>query len=394
MSLYRLLPHRLVTWAFLFFTTVQLYWLAIKYLLVELHRKLSRRLGHLNNFDDHLGIPEHLPNGYVALVTGGNRGIGLSVATELYRKGATVVVTTYGLNEAERDELAEQIRLSKKSQKENCGIKDKEPEILIYEIDHRDLSSVVRFADFFNSRFPRLHLLVNNAGVMYVPTLSYTEDGFETHYQVNYLAHVLLTWLLLPALGRTGFGGDSSRASRIVNVSSSTHYARDLFLKDLQSRVSPYSPYHAYAQSKLAILMYTYWMDDWLRQLAQQEPNHGLNILVNALHPGVVNTDLYENVWWVRRFPLSARLLFRSPEDGAQTVLYAALSREVVSGGAYFEDCRKVRSSRFSYRLSIQRRLAEATASQLNPLIEKVNRERKCSQVPLMFTPPSLVLPK
>ncbi|XP_017491785.1 PREDICTED: dehydrogenase/reductase SDR family member on chromosome X-like, partial [Rhagoletis zephyria] len=249
---------------------------------------------------------------YVAVVTGGSRGIGLSVATELYRRGATVVVTAHGLTPPEREQLAERIRNGEKltaekdcgdddsCDKENDDKLDDEDRLHIYQIDLRDLGAVCRFAEHLTDRFGgRLSLLVNNAGVMYVP-LAYTEDGFEEHYQVNYLAHALLTWLLLPALQRGGgssYTGPSKHThpSRIVNVSSSTHYARDLFLEDLQSRASPYSPYHAYAQSKLAILMHTYWLAEWLKEHENQEDNPP-SVLVNTLHPGVVNTALYENV--------------------------------------------------------------------------------------------------
>lgn len=199
----------------------------------------------------------------------------------------------------------------------------------------------------------------------------YTVDGFEWHYQINYLSHTLLTWLLLPALKRA----NKSQPARIVNVSSSTHYARDLFLKDLQSRNSPYSPFHAYAQSKLCILMFTYYMANWLNDRKEE-----YNVLVNTLHPGVVNTHLYENVWWVKRYPKLAQLLFRPPEEGAETVLYAALSTQVESSGHYFEDCRHVRSSRFSYRKSIQARLADITAQQLNPIIDQINSKTRRNQ--------------
>ena len=204
---------------------------------------------------------------------------------------------------------------------------------------------------------------------MYVDQ-AYTVDGFEMHYQINYLSHTLLTWLLLPALNRA----NKSSPSRIVNVSSSTHYARDLFLEDLQSLDSPYSPFHAYAQSKLCVLMLTYYLADWLSNHKDQ-----YHVLVNTLHPGVVNTRLYQNVWWVKRFPKAAELLFRSPEEGAETVLYVALSTEIESSGHYFEDCRRVRSSRFSYRKSIQARLAEITAQQLDPIIDKVNKSQSKS---------------
>lgn len=367
-TLYSYLPHLLVKWIFFVFTTVQLYWLGIKYLLVELHRRFSSNVRKLRPDDP--DIRNDLRN-YVAIVTGGSMGIGLNVAKELYRRGCIVVITAFEFHsKEERHQFATNICESV-VELVNGG------SVHVYDIDLRDLSSVCDFVTYFNDHFDHLDILINNAGVMYVKQ-TYTVDGFEWHYQVNYLSHVLLTWLLMPALNRA----NKEKPARIVNVSSSTHYARDLFVKDLQSLNSPYSPFHAYAQSKLCVLMFTYYLADWLAERTEQ-----YHILVNTLHPGVANTALYQNVWWVNRFPCLAKFLFRSPEEGAETVLYAALSSEIKSSGHYFEDCRKIRSSRYSYRKSIQASLAEITAKQLNPIIEQLNRQRvkNICQLPLMF---------
>ena len=367
-TLYRYLPHMLVKWVFFVFTTVQLYWLGTKYLLVEFHRKFSNSVRKLSpNEPD---IPNEL-HGHIAVVTGGSMGIGFNVAKELYRRGCTVVVTAFNLTKDERRKVADKIRQTRYKKIPGGTVH-------VFDIDLRDLSSVCHFVDQFNAQFSHLDILVNNAGVMYVDQ-AYTVDGFEWHYQINYLSHALLTWLMLPALNRAG----KLKPSRIVNVSSSTHYARDLFLKDLQSKNSPYSPFHAYAQSKLCVLMLTYYLAEWIADRKDQ-----YNVLVNTLHPGVVNTHLYQNVWWVKRFPKVAQIMFRPAEEGAETVLYAALSTEVESSGHYFEDCRRIRSSRFSYRKSIQMRLAKITAHQLDPIIEKLNSKVKShdNRIAPMFT--------
>jgi len=366
-TLYRWLPRALVEWAFFLITIVQLYWLGTKYLLVELHRKLSSSVRKLSAEEP--DIPNDLTN-YVALITGGSSGIGLSLATELFRRGCTVVISAFGLTQTEQHQIVNQIRQS--ANKSVSG-----GSVYIFDIDLRELASVCIFVQRFRTQFDHLDLLVNNAGVMYVDQ-GYTVDGFELHYQINYLSHALLTWLLLPSLNRAA----KHKPARIVNVSSSTHFARDLFLSDLQSQKSPYSPLHSYAQSKLCVLMFTYYLADWLSDHQNQ-----YNVIVNTLHPGVVNTKLYQHVWWVNRFPKVAQLLFRPPEEGAETVLYAALSTQVASSGHYYEDCRAIRSSRFSYRKSEQARLAEITAKQLLPTINTMNRSlTTADRISPMFT--------
>lgn len=153
-TLYRYLPHLLVEWIFFFFTAVQLYWLGTKYLLVELHRKLSssvRRLSH--NEPD---IPNNLPDHSIAIVTG-HTGIGLNVATELYRRGCTVVITSYGIDKDERLKLAHTIRLSR--DKETSG-----GDVHVFNIDLSELTSVCHFVEKFNEQFKYLNILVNNAG--------------------------------------------------------------------------------------------------------------------------------------------------------------------------------------------------------------------------------------
>ena len=364
--LYRWLPQGFVERLFVVYTFIQLYWLGVKYLLVELHRYLSTSVRILTPNDP--DIPNDLQD-YIAIVTGGTQGIGLCVARDFVRRGCTVVVTAFDLTPTEQDKV---IKLIQDDHQRGS--------IHVFDIDLRDISSVCSFVNRFYSKFDRLDILVNNAAVMYVPQ-NYTKDGFEYHYQINYLSHTLLIWLLMPALNRAG----KKKPARIVNVSSSTHFARDLFLDDLQVRSSPYSRFHSYAQSKLCVLMNTYFLANWL----SKEPNNQqYHILVNAIHPGVVNTPLYQNVWIVRRYPLIGRLLFRSVEEGAETVIYAALSSEVETSGNYYEDCRSIRSSRFSYRKTMQTRLASITAEQLNPIIERFNRQRSPQQpfIPVMYT--------
>lgn len=207
-------------------------------------------------------------------------------------------------------------------------------------------------------------------GVMFVP-FELTQDNFESHFQINYLSHCLITWSLLPILNETG--RKSNKVSRIVNVASSTHYARNINFNDLQGH-EMYSRYHAYAQSKLALIMFTYKLHHYLTSKLI-----GSNfdwITVNCLHPGVVLTNLYCHVDWVTRFPLIASLFFRRVEEGPETVLFTAISSELDDvGGKYLEDCSIIKSSKQSYDQNCQNELWDKTFNYLQPYIEKLNLE-------------------
>lgn len=399
--LYKVLPHRLIDLIFTVYTAIQLYILGAIYVVKEINRKFSssvRKLGP--NEPD---IPNDCTN-LVAIVTGGSRGIGLSVAKDLYDRGATVIVTSSSNSEEERDKLAQLIRTNvDKEEDEQCRrrrrmIRSSHSQhhrqhngtVHVWEIDFRRLSSVCDFVSRFNRHYDSLDLLINNAGVMFV-NKSYTIDGFESHYQINYLSHALLTWLLMPALDRSKTNSNSGNGggggARVVNVSSSTHYPRCLFIDDLQSLETPYSPFHAYAQSKLCQVMLTYYISDWLNGVANDHDRtrKRFRVLVNTLHPGVAKTGLYQHVWWVKIFPRIARLLFRTAEEGAETVIYVGLSNEVNTGGYYYEDCSPLRSSSFSLDKSIQKRLAELTRHQLSGVIDEYNRHNPQHKVTQMF---------
>lgn len=287
--LYQWLPTKLVDLVFTIFTAIQLYLLGARYVVKEIRRKLSSKVRKLSSNEP--DIPNDL-SGYVAIITGGSRGIGLSVAKDLYRRGATVIVTSSAKSEDERVRVEQEIR---DSTEKPVG------EAFVWPIDFRDMSTVCDFVVRFNQKFSSLDILINNAGVMFVDR-NLTPDGYESHYQINYLSHFLITWLLLPALNRA----NKSTPARIVNVSSSTHYPRPIFIDDLQALRSPYSPFHAYSQSKLCQIMGTYYMSDWFKEQKDQ-----YRILVNTLHPGVAMTGLYQYVWWVRIFPKLAEILFR-----------------------------------------------------------------------------------
>ncbi|XP_063099012.1 dehydrogenase/reductase SDR family member on chromosome X isoform X2 [Cavia porcellus] len=218
----------------------------------------------------------------VAVVTGGTDGIGYSTAKQLAGLGMRVVIA--GNNS---DRGREAVR----------GIQEETPNAHV-EFLHCDLASmrcIRQFVQKFKSKGLPLHVLVNNAGVMMVPQRE-TEDGFEEHFGLNYLGHFLLTNLLLDSLRQAAAPG---RGSRVVTVSSATHYVARLNLEDLQGSTC-YSPHGAYAQSKLSLVLFSYH----LQRLLDAEGSH---VTANVVDPGVVDTNLYQHVFWGTR--LVQRLL-------------------------------------------------------------------------------------
>ncbi|KAF1371942.1 hypothetical protein PFLUV_G00275900 [Perca fluviatilis] len=274
-------------------------------------------------------------NGRVAIVTGGTRGIGFETAKHLAKLGMHVVIAGN-----EREEGAAAIP---RIQEEDCKGK-----VEFAFVDLTSLKSVRQFAQTFQNRGLPLHVLVNNAGTMMLPE-RWTEDGFEFHFALNYLGHFLLTNLLLDTLKRSGRQG---RCSRVVNMSSATHYAGVVHMDDLNSS-NCYSSLGAYAQSKLALVLFTYYLQE---QLAAG----GFPVTASAVDPGMVNTPLYDNLWSIAQAlkkPV-AKILFRTPAQGASISVYAAAASEMEGvGGCYLYNGHRKQSSDTSYDSELQAEL-------------------------------------
>ncbi|XP_069801462.1 polyprenol dehydrogenase isoform X2 [Dendropsophus ebraccatus] len=214
--------------------------------------------------------------------------------------------------------------------------------------DLASMKSVRRCVQNFKAKNLDLHVLVNNAGVMVVPE-ERTEDGFEQHFGINYLGHFLLTNLLLDTLRRSG---TKDFNARVVTVSSATHFAGQLNLDNLQSSHS-YSAHGAYSQSKLALVLFTYY----LQHLLTEEGSH---VTANVVDPGVVNTDLYKHVWYPVRFVkwMSGWLLLKSAEEGATTLIYTSVSPDLEGiGGCYIYNGERIKSADLSYNTELQKKL-------------------------------------
>src|SRR5512136_160405 len=264
----------------------------------------------------------------ICLITGGTNGIGKSTAQGLARMGATVVIV--GRNAQKTSQVVEEIRAASGNHTVDSLL--------------ADLSSqqeVRRLASDFKSKYPQLHVLLNNAGGTFT-TRQLSVDGIEMTFALNYLAYFLLTNLLLDTLR-------ASTPARIINTSSRSHARAQINFDDLQSR-SSYRGLRAYAQSKLAIVLFTY-------ELARRL--EGTGVTVNALHPGTVATNFAkENPG---ALSLSMRLFrpaFLSPERGAQTSIYLATSPEVEGvTGKYFVKQKAIPSSPASYDTATASRL-------------------------------------
>ncbi|KAL9913027.1 retinol dehydrogenase 13-like [Glossina fuscipes fuscipes] len=254
-------------------------------------------------------------DGKVIIVTGSNTGIGKETVRELAKRGAKVYMACRDMKKCE--EARQEIVLETRNKNVYCR-----------KCDLASMDSIHKFVDEFKKEQSHLDILINNAGVMRCPR-SITTDGFEMQLGVNHLGHFLLTNLLLDSLKK-------SAPSRIVVVSSLAHTRGEINLADLNSEIS-YDEGKAYNQSKLANVLFT-------RELAKRL--QGTGVTVNALHPGVVDTELFRHMSFFNSF--FASLIFRplvwpflkTPKFGAQTTLYAALDEDLHNvSGQYFSDC-------------------------------------------------------
>ena len=256
--------------------------------------------------------------GKTCLITGCNTGIGKETARDLSRRGAKVIMACRNLDLAEK--AAQDI---KKSSDSSSG------EIVIKKLDLANLASIRAFAEEINATEDRLDVLINNAGVMWIPQKTHTDDGFESTIGVNHLGHFLLTNLLLDKLR-------ASKPARIVNVSSRAHTRGRIDLTDLNFATKPWDPMKSYEQSKLANVLFS-------RQLTKLLDKD--EVSVYSLHPGVVRTDLgrhveekvgyFKFILWGLLWPFT-----KNPVQGAQTTIHCAVAEDVQGDtGLYYSDC-------------------------------------------------------
>ncbi len=236
--------------------------------------------------------------GKTSIVTGANSGIGEEVALALATMGATVVMVC---RDATKGETARKEIVARSG---NSMV-----ELMVTDLS--SLTSVRTLAQKFLEIHDKLHILVNNAGVIMGKRVG-TPDHLETTFEVNYLSHFLLTMLLLDVL-------KASAPSRIVNVTSSAHYRGKMDFDDLQEEKN-FGAMKSYCQSKLAQVLFTHEMAKKLE---------GTGVTVNAVHPGAVRTRWGDEAGALGIGIRIARPFMLSPEKGAQTPIFVATSPEV-----------------------------------------------------------------
>lgn len=247
----------------------------------------------------------------LAIVTGANTGLGFETVRYFAQKGMRVVMAC---------------RSEERARKARSDIEAEIPsaKISILALDLSDLASVQTFASRFRKKHKTLDVLVNNAGIMCTP-YARSVDGFESQMAANYFGHFLLTSLLLDLI-------PDRPESRVVTLSSIAHKQplRRIRFEDLHWEQG-YNKYQAYAQTKLACLMFT-------RELQQRLQVAGKRLLSLAAHPGVSETELVRTLrpWQVLLMRYSVGpLLFHSPRLAALPTVLAALSPDVEGGGYY-----------------------------------------------------------
>jgi len=266
--------------------------------------------------------------GKICIITGANSGIGKATAIGLAKMNATIIMMC---RNKERGEEA---------QKEIIELTgNKKVDLLLCDLSSQE--SISKFVSEFKSKYQKLHILINNAGVM-LSKRAISVDGLEMNFAVNYIAPFLLTNLLLDVLKK-------SAPSRIINVSSAAHRMAKMDFDDLQSEKRKYRLFKIYGVSKLALMLFSYELSRRLE---------GTSVTVNTIHPGVVNTNLgQDQSSFSKGF---AKLFFKKPEKGAETSIYLASSQEVEGiTGKYYAKKQQKQSSEESYNEDYAKRLWE-----------------------------------
>ncbi|XP_042207539.1 retinol dehydrogenase 13-like [Homarus americanus] len=252
--------------------------------------------------------------GKTVIITGTNTGIGRETALEMAKRRARVIMACRDLEKC-------------KEARKEIALESRNKYIYCQECDLASQESIRNFAKKINEKEERVDVLINNAGVMRCKK-SATKEGIELQLGTNHLGHFLLTNLLLDKI-------KASAPSRIINVSSVAHKRGKINFDDLNSEKT-YDEGDAYAQSKLANILFT-------RELAERLEGSG--VTCNALHPGIVFTDIgrhmsINNSWVAKVFLHPILWLFlKTPRQGAQTTIYLAVNEDLENvSGKYFSN--------------------------------------------------------
>lgn len=275
----------------------------------------------------------------IVLITGASSGIGLQTAKDLAAQGAQIVLAARS-----EDKLKEAV----------AEIKAATPgaNIKYYIADFSSQKSVRNLAENITRNYTKIDVLINNAGCV-VPDFQLTEDGLEKTIATNHFAYFILTNELLPLIQKSDY-------ARIINVASGSHYQGKIDFDSFKNEKS-YFIMKAYAQSKLANVLFTYELAERLK---------GTHVTVNCLHPGFVKTDIgnkktnwYSSFFW----SLGTMLGGISLQNGAKTSVYLASSPEVKGvTGKYFDKCKAVEPNKDAYDKSLRSELWQISENYAN----------------------------
>lgn len=239
----------------------------------------------------------------IAIITGANAGLGFQESKHLAELGFRVVMACRDLEKGME---------AKKEILKHCQT----AVIDVLELDLSSQKSVKLFADLVIQDYHQLDLLINNAGIMMTP-YKITADGYESQLATNYLGHFALTGYLLHLLKTT-------ENSRVVSLSSLAHKWSDIRFNNINFD-DAYDKKEAYGQSKLACLMFAYELERRLKV-------SGYTTISVAAHPGISNTNLFKSI--PKFLKWLSPIMGQPAKNGAQPVLYAALSKDL-NGGEY-----------------------------------------------------------
>lgn len=259
-------------------------------------------------------------DGKVAIVTGGNTGIGRQVAEDLAKRGAKVILACR--NEIEGETTAGELKK-----------KTKNDDIRCMKCDLASFKSIQSFVDAFKKKEEELHILVNNAGVMMCP-FELTEDKYEQQLQVNYLGHVLLTHLLFDTMKK-------SAPARIINTTCAAYKLGEIDFDDINFEKREYTQAKSYSQSKVAVAMFT-------KTFARKFPVEEVAVTMNVADPGVSKTGIHRHMPFRQSafigltFAPFIWFLMKTADDGAQSTLFCCLAEALTAvTGHYYKECKR-----------------------------------------------------
>ena len=263
-------------------------------------------------------------DGKTVIITGANRGIGFATAIDLAHRGARVILACRNMDAA--NEAVSKIVTKTDNQ-----------QVTAMKLDLASFASIRSFVQEFEKKEQQLHVLINNAAMLGPETRQLTEDGNEIQFQSNHLGPFLLTCLLLPLLRK-------SAPSRIVMLSSLAHrLVCKLDFENLNSEKS-YNSFNIYNRSKLCALLFTRHLSDLLK---------GTKVTINAVHPGITQTQLVNSLvkaigfkQFISLFFKLTQIIGKTEKEGCQTTILVAVDPALENtSGKYFNDGRLTRPS-------------------------------------------------